>query len=174
MGTIDLWRVHPETVRHGRARQSSGIVEGPCGYRAREVSIGENSVYRETWGTKREGRNVAKCSSDPRVAYTGVKVQVRDLVRIGGIFDPFAPRGSLPGENSFHQAPGGKYAQETCAGCPQQRYVPGEPGKVRGRKRVGIVEGTRGTGPAGSVFGENSFFFFPENLGYKTRGAPCG
>ena len=43
------------------------------------------------------GHYVAKRSSDPLppppVSYTGVKVQVRDLVRIMGIVDPFAPRG---------------------------------------------------------------------------------
>ena len=36
-------------------------------------------------------------------------------------------------ENSFYQAPGGTWAQETCAGAPQQRYATGEPGKVQGR-----------------------------------------
>ena len=36
---------------------------------------------------------MTKRSSDPRVAYTGVEVQVRDLVRIVGIVDPFAQRG---------------------------------------------------------------------------------
>ena len=85
----------------------------------------ENSVYRETWGTSRGGRHFTKRSSDPRVAYTGIKVQVRDLVQIMGIVDPFASRGSVPGKNSFHRAPGDK-----CAGCPQQRYATGEPGKV--------------------------------------------
>ena len=42
--------------------------------------FGENSFYRETRGTRRGGRHVAKRSSDPRVAYPEVKVQVRDLV----------------------------------------------------------------------------------------------
>ena len=36
---------------------------------------------------------MAKRSSDPRVAYPEVKVQVRDLVRGVGIVAPFAPRG---------------------------------------------------------------------------------
>ena len=35
------------------------------------------------------------------------KVQVRDLVRVVGIVAPFAPRVSVPGENSFYRAPGG-------------------------------------------------------------------
>ena len=32
---------------------------------------------------------------------------------------------------------------------------------VQGRDRVGIEEGSVGTGPAGSVFGENSFYRVP-------------
>ena len=39
------------------------------------------------------GRHVAKCSSDPRVAYPEVNVQARDLVRGVDIVAPFAPRG---------------------------------------------------------------------------------
>ena len=38
------------------------------------------------------GRHVAKRSSDPRVTYHEVKVQVRDLVRVVDIVAPFAPR----------------------------------------------------------------------------------
>ena len=48
------------------------------------------------------------------------------------------------GGNSFYRAPVGKWAQETCAVCPQQRYATGEPVKAQGRDRVGIVEGSRG------------------------------
>ena len=58
------------------------------------------------------------------------------------------------------------------AGCPQQRYIPGEPGNVQGWDRVGIVEGSLGTGPAGSVFGENSFY--RETRGTRRGGSPCG
>ena len=43
--------------------------------------FGENSFYRETWGTRLRGQ-VANRSSDPRIAYPEVKVQVRDLVRV--------------------------------------------------------------------------------------------
>ena len=45
---------------------------------------GDNSFYRETWGTRRVGRHVAKRS---------VKLQLRDLVRVMGIGAPFATRG---------------------------------------------------------------------------------
>ena len=69
---------------------------------------------------------MAKRSSDPRVDYAVVKVQVRDLVRVVGIVSRFAPRGSVFGKNSFYLAPGGKWSQETCAGCPQQRYAKGK------------------------------------------------
>ena len=56
-----------------------------------ESVFGENSFYRENWGTRRGGRYVVKRSSDPRVAYPEVKVQVRDLVRVVVIVAPFAP-----------------------------------------------------------------------------------
>ena len=58
-------------------------------------------------------------SSDPRVAYPEVKVQVRDLVRVVGIVARLS-RGvgePVPGEHSFYRAPG----VSVCAGCPQQR-----------------------------------------------------
>ena len=67
------------------------IVEGSCGYRARGISI---RGYFEKPGIQDEGgRQVAKRSSDPQVAYPEVNVQVRDLVRVVGIVAPFAPRG---------------------------------------------------------------------------------
>ena len=83
---------------------------------------------------------MSKHSSDPRVDNLEVKIQVRDLVRVVDIVDLFAPQGSIFGENSFYQAPRGKWAQEISAGCPQQRYASEESGKVQGRYRVGIVE----------------------------------
>ena len=76
---------------------------------------------------------MAKRSSDPRVAYPEFKVQVRDLVRIVGMVDPFAPRGggSVLGGNSFHRAPGGK--------CP----VPGAPSSGTPRKsQAKFMDGT--------------------------------
>ena len=58
--------------------------------------------------------------------------------------------------------------QETCAGCPQQRYVPGEPGNVQGRDRVGIVEGSCGYRARGVSIRRK--FVLSRNPGYKTRG----
>ena len=48
---------------------------------------------------------------------------------------------------------------------PQQRYATGEPGKVQGRDRVGIVEGPVGTAPVGSEFRQN--MFYPETCGER-------
>ena len=81
-----------------------GIVEGFCGYRAREVSIRGKFVLSRNPGYKTRGFcHVAKHSSDPRVACPEVKVQVRDLVRVVCIVAPFAPRarGSIREKNRF-------------------------------------------------------------------------
>ena len=48
-------------------------------------------------------------------------------------------------------------------GAPQQRYIPGEPGNVQGRDRVGIVEGSCGVRIQGK-------FVLSRNPGYKTKG----
>ena len=99
MGTGDLCRVPPAAVHRGRARQCSGT--GPCGYCRRVLWVaGPRGQYsgkirfNEKPGVQDEGvRHVAKRSSDPRVAYPEVNVQVRDLVRVVGIVALFAPRG---------------------------------------------------------------------------------
>ena len=70
-----------------------GIVEGSYGNRAGEVSIRGKFVLSRNPGYKTRGSHVAKRSSDPRVAYPEVNVQVRDLVRVVGIVAPFSPRG---------------------------------------------------------------------------------
>ena len=57
---------------------------------------------------------------------------------------------------------------ETCAGCPQQRYATGEPGKVQGREHVGIVEGSCGYRARGVNI--RGTFVLSRNPGYKTRG----
>ena len=159
-------------VRHGRARQSSGT--GPCGdcrkipcERALGISVRRKFVLSRNPGYKTRGRHVAKRSSDPRVGYPEVKVHVRDLVRVLGVVAPFAPRVSIR-ENLFYRAPGAKWAQETCAGCPQERYATGEPGKVQGWDPVGIIEWSYGNRARGvSIRGK--FVLFTK-LGYRTRG----
>ena len=50
---------------------------------------------------------MAKRSSDPRVAYPEVKVQVRDLVRVVDVAAPFAPRGAnIQGKFVLSRNPG--------------------------------------------------------------------
>ena len=114
-----------------------GIVEGSCGYRARGVSIRRKFVLSRNTGYKsRWGRHVAKRSSDPRVAYPEINIQVRDLVRVVGVVAPFAPRGlSVRGKfvlsigqaksripaHWYFQAVGMKHDQELCA---KVLYIP--------------------------------------------------
>ena len=48
----------------------------------------------------------------------------------------------------------------------------GDPGKLQGRDRVGIVEASSGYRAHGvSIRGK---FVLSRNLGYKSRGSPCG
>ena len=72
------------------------------------VSIREKFVLSRNLGYKTSGgRHVAKCSSDSRVAYPEVDVQVRDLVRVVGIVAPIAPRGFSIQENFVLSSPRG-------------------------------------------------------------------
>ena len=96
-----------------------GIVEGVCGYRAREVSIRGKFILSRTWGTSRGGRQVAKHSSDPRQAYPEVKLQGRDLVRVVGIVAPFAPLGAVTRGKVVLSSPRGGMGQgDVCRVCP--------------------------------------------------------
>ena len=74
-----------------------------------------NLFYRETWGTRLGGdRQVAKCSSDPRVAYPEVKVQVRDLVHCGYCC-PLYPNGcGYPGKIRFIEPQGEMGTGDVC------------------------------------------------------------
>ena len=63
-------------------------------------------------------------SSDPRVAYS--EVQVRDLVWVVGIVAPFAPRGSVLGENSFYRAIRGKMGTGDLCRVPPTSGTPRE------------------------------------------------
>ena len=91
-----------------------------------------------------------------------VNFQVRDLVRVVGLLPPLPHGMSVSGRNSFYRAPGGTWAQETCVGCPQQRYAMGEPGKVQGLDRVEIIEGSCGyRGPRDQYSGKIRFIEKP-------------
>ena len=95
----------------------------------------ENSFSRENWGTKR-----VVSPYDPRVSYSGQTSGTGPSASCVYIVAPFAPLGPVTRENWFYRAPGRKWAHEPCGGCPQHRYVTGEPGKLQGRDRMRIVE----------------------------------
>ena len=100
MGPEDVCRVPLAAIRHGRARLTSE--SGPCGDCRGVLGVpgpwGQYSGkirFIEKRGVQDEGgRQVAKHSSDPRQAYSEVKLQRRDLVRVVGIVALFAPLGS--------------------------------------------------------------------------------
>ena len=76
---------------------------GPAGQYSRKI------CFIEKPGVEDEGcRYVVKRSSDPRVAHTDVKVQVRDLVRVVGIVAPFAPMGASTRGKFVLSSPRGK------------------------------------------------------------------
>ena len=115
MGTGDVCRVPPPQQRYTtgepgklQGRDCVGIVE-VLGYRTRGVSIRGKRVLSRNLGykTKGGGRHVAKRSSDPRVTYPEVKVQVQDLVRVVGIVAPFTLLGVGTRGKSVYRAPGG-------------------------------------------------------------------
>ena len=56
--------------------------------------FGKNTFYRETRGTRRGVRHVAKSSSDPRQDFAEFELQGRDLMRVVGIVAPFARLGA--------------------------------------------------------------------------------
>ena len=74
---------------------------------------------------------MAKRSSDPRVAYPEVTIQVQDLMQVGGITDLLPNVGTILGENSIYLDAGCKWAQETCAGCPPAEVRHGSQAKFR-------------------------------------------
>ena len=100
---------------------------------------------------------MAKRSSDPRVAYPQVKVQVRDLVRVVGIVAPFAalgvgtrgkfdlwrPRGEIvPGDVSRVPPAAARHGKDRqcsgtgqCGCCRRVLWVPSHWGQHSGKIR---------------------------------------
>ena len=170
-------RVPLAAVRHGRARQTSE--SGPCGDCRRGLWVpGPRGQYSgkirfiEKRGVQVEGgRQVAKHSSDPRQAYPEVKLQGRDLVRVVDIVAPFAPlragtRGKFVLSSPREEVGQGDVCRVPLAavrhGRARQTSESGPCGDCR--------RGLSGTGPAGSVFGENSFY--RETWGSSRGGSP--
>ena len=101
------------------------------------------------------GRHMAKRNSDPRVAYPEVKHQVRDMVRVAGIVAPFAPVGPFTRRKFVLSSPREKMGTGELCRMPPVAVCHRRARQTSGTRR--IIEGSCGIGPAGSVFGENSF-----------------
>ena len=139
--------------------------------------FGENSFYREIWGTRLGSRYVAKRSSDParrpappplpaavrhwrtrQSSGTGPCGDCRRVLLVLGPRGPYSGKIRFSRHLSYKTRGGGGRHVAKRSSDHQQRYATGEVVKVQGRDRVGIVIGYCGTGPEESVFGENSFF----------------
>ena len=104
MGTGDLCRVSPVpgAPQQQYATGEPGKVRGWTVWGCRRVLwvpdprvqySGKIRFVEKPWIQDYKGRHVAQRSSDPRVAYPEVKVQVQDLVRVMGIVVSCAQRG---------------------------------------------------------------------------------
>ena len=138
-----------------QGRDRVGIVEASCGKLACEASIRENSFYRETWSARRGGRYVVERSSDrtpPRhpaavrhwrisqSSGTGPCGDCRKVLWLPGQRGPFRGKFILS-RQLWYKTGGGRCHVAKRSSDPQQRYAMGEPVKVQGWDRVGIVVG---------------------------------
>ena len=78
---------------------------------------------------------MAKRSSDPWVAYP----EVKGTGHSASCGPPLPHGGSVPRKIRFIEPQGVNGHRRPVPGAPKQRYATGEPGKVQGRDRVGIV-----------------------------------
>ena len=139
----------PDNVQ---GRDRVGIVEGPCGYRARGVGILEKFVLSKNLGYKTNGvATWLNLVLNPKQRYaTGVpgKVQGRDRVGFAEGSSGYRTRG-VSIRRKFVLSRNMGYTTRRVATClnivlthPQQRYAMVEPCKAQGRDRVGIVVGS--------------------------------
>ena len=159
MGPGDVYRVPLPAVRHGGAWHTSKTgrcgdcrrvmwAAGPRGQYSKKILFSEKRGIQDNGG-----RHVAKHSSDSRQAY----LQRRDLVRVVSIIAAFAPMGAGTRGKFVLSSPRGEMGPgDVCrvsgSGTPRESQA------NQSRDRVGIVDGSVGTGPARSVFGENPFY----------------
>ena len=99
--------------------------------------FGENSFNRETRSTRTGDVVVLTPPPQPPVSLTRSQSSGTGSSASCEYCCPLCPTGALYWENSFYRAPRGKLAQETRAGCPQQRDATGKPDKDQKRDRVG-------------------------------------
>ena len=129
---------------------------------------GKNRFIEKLGVQDEVGRHVIKRSSDPHGSPPRSLSSGTGPNASCGYCCPLCPAGvQYSGNIRFYRAPKGRWAQETYAGCPQQRYTTGESGKVQGRDRVGIVDGSCGNRARRVSIGGK--FVLSRNPGYKTR-----
>ena len=140
---------------HGGRDRVGDCRKGPVGTGPAGSVFGENSFCRETRGTKRGGRHVAK--RKPRIAYPEVKVHVRNLMRVVGFVAPFAPQ-VVGTQESRRPVPGAPRS-----GTPLERQAKYRDVTVwKLCRRVLWVPG-----PLGKY---SAIIVLSRNLAYKTRG----
>ena len=90
-----LFRLPQQRYASGKiqGRERRGLSKGPVGTWPAGSVLGENSFYRETWGTRRRVAMRLNVLLTPGKSYPDVKVQVRDLERVVDIVAPFVPWG---------------------------------------------------------------------------------
>ena len=151
---------------HRRAKQSSGT--GPCGDCRRVLCIpgpwgqysGKKLFYREIRSTKLWGRHVATRSSDPRVAYPCQSSGAGPIGARCGYCCPLCPTGSqYSGRIRFIELQGvNKHSTGDLCRVPPAAVRHEGQEKFRDGTMWGLKRGPLGTGPAASVFEENSFY----------------
>ena len=125
---LSHWGWIPGEISFYRAQRGKSAPETCAGCPKQRYATGEPGREPGT-GPCGDGRRVlwacghrprVVCSSDPRVAYPDVKVQVWDLVRVVGIVAPFCPtRGGYPGKFVLSSPGGGLGPGDVCRVHPE-------------------------------------------------------
>ena len=113
--------------------------------------FGENSFHRETRGIRLGG---CHAGTEPSASC--------------GYFCPHCPTGFGIRRKFVLSCPRGKWPQETCVGCPQQRHAAEERDKVQGRDCVETVEGVFCVPDPWGQY--SAKFVLSRNPEYKSRG----
>ena len=152
------------TPLESRAKFLDGTVwvfgKGTVGTGPAGSVFGVNSFYRETWGTRRIATCLNVVLTPPhrhgrarKSSGTGPCGDCRMSLWVPG------PRGHYLGEIRFIEEPGVQDEGVKCSFDPTSNGTPRESqANFRDGTVLGLLKGPVGTGPAGSVFWENSFY----------------
>ena len=143
MGTGEVCRVSLAAVYTGRTREY--FEWRPCWDCRRDLWVpgqwcqysGKNRFIEKRWVQDERVHHVAKHSYDPGKLTPKSNFRDGTLCELWVLLPPLPSWGPVPCENSFYLTPGGKWAQETCAGFPSS----GTPREIQANFRVGTVWG---------------------------------